>query len=334
MNATGTLNLINKYGKIDVKTWDKNRAKVEVTIVVKAGNESQAQSVFDRIRINFSNNDDFVKAETIIESNKGSWLNLGFNEHTDFQINYQVYMPATAALDLSNRYGDSQVAPLSGKMKVDVQYGSLTIENAGSNLTLDLGYGNGTVLKSGDANVNVSYSKLNFSDVRNMNLTSKYSKLTIGNGAVLTASSRYDEVEVGKVNKMSCNAQYGGVKVGSAESLKFTGQYTDFKVDRLRDNGEFDLTHGGLRIEHVSKGFSRLNLVGKYSDFKLIVEDGASYTFDANAKFAGIAYPDGMVVTYENEKGTSHEVKGHTGTQNARSVIRANLNYGGLKVKQ
>ena len=92
--------------------------------------------------------------------------------------------------------------------------------------------------------------------------------------------------------------------------------------------------YGGLRIENVSKGFAKINLVGKYSDFKIGIEDGASYTLDANANFAGIAYPEGLVVTYEQEKGTSHEVKGHAGTQNARSAIKASLSYGGLKVKQ
>lgn len=334
LNANGTVNLINKYGRIDVKTWEKNRAKVEVTIVVKAGSEAQAQTVFDRIRVDFSNTDDFVKAETIIESGKNYWFNLGMNDHTDFQINYQVYMPATAALDLSNRYGDSQVAPLTSKVKVDVQYGNFRLEGVGATLSLNLGYGNGTIVKSGDANVDVSYSKLNFADVRNVKLTSKYSQLKIDNGADLTADSRYDEFNLVKVANLICTAKYGDMTVGKAESIKAVGQYTDFKIDRLGDNGDFDLAHGGLRIDHVSKGFSKINLVGKYSDFKIGVENGASYTLDANASFAGIAYPDGLVVTYEKEKGTSHEVKGHAGTQNARSAIRASLNYGGLKVKQ
>ncbi len=334
LNANGTVNLVNKYGKIDVKTWDKNRAKIEVTIVVKAGSESQAQTVFDRIRIDFSNDDSFVKAETIIESNKRSWFNFGYNERTEFQINYQVYMPTTAALDLSNKYGDATVAPLTSRVKMDVKYGSFQLDGVGANLTLNLDYGNGTVMKSGDAAVNVSYSKLKFYDVRNVNLTSKYSKLTVTNGADINAESRYDEFDLVKVARLDCTSKYGNLTVGSAESIKAAGQYTDYKIDQLVDNGDFDLMYGGLRITHVSKGFSKINLVGKYSDFKIGVEDGASYTLDANASFAGIAYPTGLVVTYEKEKGTSHEVKGHAGTQNARSAIRANLNYGGLKVKQ
>lgn len=333
INTNGTVSLTNKYGKIDVKTWDKSRAKIEVTIVVKAGSESQAQSVFDRIRINFSSDDSFVKAETIIEANKSNWLIWGDSGNSEFQINYLVHMPASASLDLTNRYGDANVAPLLGKAKVDVKYGSFRLDGIGTGLNVNLDYGNGTVAKAGDANVSVSYSKLNLNEVKNVNLTSKYSKFTIDNGANLTANSRYDDFTLTNVAKLSCTAMYGNLTVGSAESISIDGQYTDIKVDRLKTTGNFDLEYGGLRINNVSKGFSRINLVGTHSDFKIGLEDGASYTLDASANFAGIAYPDRLVVTYEQEKGTSHQVKGHTGS-GARSSIQADLNYGGLKVKQ
>nr|MCU0347380.1 hypothetical protein [Saprospiraceae bacterium] len=187
LNANGTVNLVNKYGKIDVKTWEKNRAKVEVTIVVKAASESQAQSVFNRIRIEFANDDSFVKAETLIESSKGSWFDWGGSDKTEFQINYLVFMPASASLDLSNKYGDALVAPLSGKTKVDVKYGNFRLEGASAGLNVTLDYGNGTIVKSGDATINVSYSKLNLNEVGNVSLTSKYSKLMLDDGGDLMA---------------------------------------------------------------------------------------------------------------------------------------------------
>lgn len=333
ISVDGTVNLINKYGRVDVKTWDKGRAKIEVNIVVKAGNEAQAQAVFNRIHIDFANNDSFVKAETTIEPNKTGWFNFGDSGNSEFQINYLVHMPASASLDLTNRYGDATVAPLLGKAKVDVKYGNFKLDGIGAGLNVNLDYGNGTVARANDANVNVSYSTLNLNEVRNVVLTSKYSKFTVDNGASLTADSRYDEFTLTNLGKLSCTAKYGNLVVGKAEVIAIDGQYTDLKVDRLKTTGDFDLQYGGLRINNVSKGFTKINLVGKHSDFKIGVEDGANYTLDASANFAGIAYPDRLVVTYEQEKGTSHQVKGHTG-QGARSSIQAELNYGGLKVKQ
>ena len=333
INATGTVNLVNKYGKIDLKTWNKSRVKVDVTIVVKARSESAAQDVFDRIRIDFANGDDFVKAETVISSSKSSWWDWG-NNNSEFQINYEVFMPETGALDLSNKYGDAFVAPLTGKASVDVKYGNFRLEGIGGDLNVNLGYGNGTVVKARDASADVSYSKINFNDVQDVNFTTKYSKISVDKGANLKAESRYDQFYLGKVTRLNCQSRYGNVEIGEAESVVAVSRYTDYKITRLQDNGDFDLQYGGLRIEKLAKGFSNVNMVGKYSDFKIDVEEGASYTLDAATNYAGIAYPAGMNVTYEKDKGTSHEVKGHTGTQNARSVIKANLSYGGLKVKQ
>lgn len=334
LNATGTVNLINKYGKVEVKTWDKNRAKIDVTIVVKASSESEAQGIFDRVHIDFTNDDAFVKAETVIESNKSSWWSWGNNSTTEFQVNYQVFMPASASLDLSNKYGDANVAALGGRAKVDVKYGNFRLEGVNGDLAVTLDYGNGTVVKASDADVNTSYSKLNINEVRDISLVSKYSKLTVDKGANIKAESKYDQFYLASIVKLNCQAKYSNLEIGSAESVVAVSSYTDYKIDRLRDNGDFDLQYGGLRIENVSKGFSKINLIGKYSDFKIGVEDGASYTLDAATNYAGIAYPDGLKVTYEKDKGTSHEVKGHAGQQNARSAIRASLNYGGLKVKQ
>ncbi len=333
INATGTVNLINKYGKIDVKTWNKSRVKVDVTIVVKAKSESSAQSVFDRIRIDFTNGEDFVKAETVISSAKSSWWSWG-DDNSEFQINYEVFMPESGALDLQNKYGDAFVASLTGRANIDVKYGNFRLEGVGGDLNVTLGYGNGTVVKARNTSADISYSKINFNDVQDVNFTTKYSKISVDNGANLKAESRYDQFYLSKVNRLNCQSRYGNFEIGEAESVVAVSRYTDFKINRLRDRGDFDLQYGGLRVEKLSKGFSNVNLVGKYSDFKIDVEEGASYTLDAATNYAGIAYPAGMNVTYEKDKGTSHEVKGHTGTQNARSVIKANLSYGGLKVKQ
>ncbi len=333
INATGLVNLINKYGKVDVKVWDKNRAKIDVTIVAKASSESAAQDVFDRVRIDFTSDDNFVKAETVISSTKNSWWNWG-DSKSEFQVNYVVYMPSTASLDLSNKYGDATVEPITGKAHIDVKYGNFRLEGVGGELSLALGYGNGTVVKARNVSADVSYSKLNLNDVQDVNFTTKYSKLFVDKGASLNADSRYDHFNLTKVSRFNCQSRYGNVEVGDAESVIAVSRYTDYKINKLRDNGDFNLEYGGLRVDNLAKGFSNINLDGKYSDFKIHVEDGASYSLDAATNYAGIDYPAGLNVTFEKDKGTSHEVKGHAGTKGARSVIKANLNYGGLKVNQ
>lgn len=333
INPAGTVELSNKYGKVNVKTWEKNRVKIDVTIVVKAAGESEAQRVFDRIRIDFANNDNFVKAETFIETAKSSWWNWSSNS-SEFQVNYEVFMPPAASLNLSNKYGDSFVVPISGKANVDLKYGNFRLEGIEGSLNLTLGYGSGTVVKASNINADISYSKIIINDMKDATMTTNYSKITVDQGRDLSVQSRYDQFSLAKLNRFNCQSRYGNVEIGNVESVIANSRFTDYKIGRLGDKGDFDLQYGGLRIDHLAKGFSAINLTGKYSDFRIEVEEDASFTLDAATNFAGITYPENFNVTYERDKGTSHEVKGHKGTQNARSAIKANLNYGGLRVKQ
>jgi len=336
INATGTVNLKNQYGKVNVKTWEKSRTKIDITIVVKAKSESAAQEVFDRIHIDFANDDNFVKAETVIESSKSSFFDWGWggNSHSEFQINYEVFMPAGGSLELSNKYGDANVEAINGKARVEMKYGNFRLEGVGGGLGITLGYGNGTVIKARDVNADIAYGNINFNDVQDVNMVTKYSKISMDKAAGVKAESRYDHFNLGDIRRFNCQSRYGNVEIGDAESVVAVGKYTDFKIDRLGDNGDFDLQYGGLEVSKLAKGFSTVNLTGKYSDFKIYVAEGASFMLDAASDYAGIAYPAGLSVTYEKEKGTSHEVKGHAGTSGARSVIKANLSYGGLKVRQ
>jgi len=330
ITATGTVDLSNKYGKVDVHSWERNRVKIDVTIVVDARSESSAQEVFDRIQIDFNNDDDFVQAETSIETNKSWW---GGSSKSQFQINYQVYMPESCNLNLSNRYGDSNVEPIAGKADIAVKYGNFQLDGVGGDLKVYLGYGNGTVTKARNVAAEVSYSKINLNEVQDVNFETKYSKVSVDKGASIKADSRYDQFNLADVDRFNCESRYGNVEIGEAETIIAVSRYTDYKVDHLADSGDFDLEYGGLRVADLAKGFSTVVLNGRYSDFKIYVEPGASYTLDGATNYAGIAYPTEMNVTFEKDKGTSHEVKGHVGTSGARSTIKANLSYGGLKVR-
>ena len=68
--ADGMTALYNKYGTVNVKTWQNNAVKIDITIVVNAGSQREADKIFDRIKVNFANAVGYVKAETMIENYK------------------------------------------------------------------------------------------------------------------------------------------------------------------------------------------------------------------------------------------------------------------------
>ena len=112
-----------------------------------------------------------------------------------------------------------------------------------------------------------------------------------------------------------------------------SGRYSDFYLEELTDHADFDLQFGGVTIERVANGFDNITLYGRHTDYKLMLDNGASYQLDAVAESAGISYPERLKIVHEKDHGIAHEVKGYSGSQNAPSVITAKLNYGGLRIK-
>lgn len=336
ISNTGVVSLSNKYGKVDVKTWDKARCKIEVTVVVNARSKSAAETIFDRIRIDFENRNDFVSATTQIDPQNNSWFNWNWTTRGEgeFQINYLVHLPVSASLTLRNKYGDSEVGQISGKAEMDIRYGNLLLQGVDNDLSLKLGYGNGTVIKAHNVSADVEYGKLNLNNAGDINLTSKYSKINVDQANQVTLDSRYDNFNFGQLSRVSTTCKYGDFTIREVNGITAETKYTDFKINRLTGQGKLNLHYGGLSIDKLARGFGELDITGKYADVKIYMEDGSTYVLDVSTKYAGIAYPAGLNITYEKEQGSYHEVKGHVGASGVRSVIKATLEYGGFKIRQ
>ncbi|MFT5764505.1 MAG: hypothetical protein ACI8X3_001936, partial [Saprospiraceae bacterium] len=153
MAADGEVTLSNKYGKINLKTWDRNEVSIEVTITAKSRSESAANEIFKRIKIDFADGSDYVKAETTIEAQKSSWW--GNESKGDFRIDYEVSMPNAASLDLSNKYGDAEIGAIGGGGIFSIKYGNFNVQSVGKDTKIDLGYGNGTIGKTNNVEVNI-----------------------------------------------------------------------------------------------------------------------------------------------------------------------------------
>ncbi len=329
ISADGAVTLKNKYGKIDLETWSQNKVKIDVEIKVNARNQSDADHIFERIKINFSNGADFVNAETTIESTKKSYWGDGKG---DFKINYTVHMPKSCDLNLSNKYGHSKIAEIDGKATISVKYGDLSMDGVNNDCSLSLGYGNATILKANHAVVDVKYSKIKIQEAKNVDVTSKYSKVYIDEASDVRSSSKYDQYRLGKLEELKNEGKYDHFEIENINLINANSKYSDFNVEKLKKEGDFSLEYGNVVIDALLKNFTALRLDGRYADFKINIEEGTNFALDVVAHYAGVKYPMGLEITYEKEKGSSHEVQGYKGSAGA-SPIKARINYGGLKIR-
>ncbi len=330
--SNGTTYLSNKYGKVDVKTWDRNRVKVSVNIIVNASSEERANEVFERISINFSNAADYVKVSTDIESKKSSWWKWSSGDKSDYRINYEVYLPATNNLDIAHKYGDVYVASMRGKVDLDLKYANFKVESIGDDSNINFAYGNGAIVTAKDLNSNVAYGKLNVETAGDISLESKYSQVWIEKAGDVRCETKYDTYRLGDINDFKNYGKYDNFSIDDADNVTLQSKYSSIKVTDVAEDVDLDMEYGSAEYG-LSSNFSEVSMNGKYTSFKVAVPSNANYRLDAVSTYAGINYPDNLEVTREIRKSSSQEVKAYKGAENTAAIIRATLNYGGLKIR-
>ena len=330
--ANGTTYLSNKYGKVNVKTWDRNRVKISVDIVVNANSEEKADQVFDRIKIQFSNANDYVKAITEIESKRSSWWSWNSSDKSDYKINYEVYLPATNNLDLTHKYGDAYVSSMEGKVKLNLKYANFKIEGVGDDSDIEFAYGNGAIKTAKDLTTSLSYGKLDIETANDVSLTTKYSQVRIANAGDIRCETKYDTYQLANIADFKNYGKYDNFTINSARNVSLNGKYSSIDVAKISQGIDLDMEYGSADFG-LAKGFEEVTMNGRYTDFKVLVPAGASYKLDAMSTYAGISYPSNLDVVREISKSSSQEVEGYAGSKNANTVIKARLNYGGLKVR-
>jgi hypothetical protein len=331
INAKHLIILANKYGKIDVKTGASNQAVISVTIKANTSTQADADKIFDRINIAFSEGPDFVKSETTIESQNGSWFSWG-NNSSEYTIDYEVTMPAENNLDLSNKYGNSYIPQMNSWVKIEQKYGDFKMEGANS-ATIALAYGRGSLGSVSGLTVNVSYGKLSSPSLKDVAITSKYSEFKFDKMANVSINSAYDDYEIGDVTNLTINSKYGDYEIGNVDNTAIVSAYTDFKIKQLNNSADFKTSYGDVKIQTVKSNFGTINIDGKYTDYTLGIGSASSYQLDVKTSYGDVNRPASLKHRIDSEKGSSKEISGYVGDGNAKSLIKARLSYGDLVLR-
>jgi hypothetical protein len=324
--ANGMTAIYNKYGTVNVKTWGSNAVKIDITIIVNAKDQRDADKMFERIKVNFANTSGYVKAETMIASKSGWWVE--DNSCQDFKINYEVSMPVNNQLDLKNKYGNAYVATLNGKLTAEIRYGDLRTEAINNDADLNIAYGKAFLTRVNNLYGQLSYSKLSLDQARDVQFDSKYSELNLSVAGAVRLTSKYDDLSFGSLEDLRLQTKYSDVKLQKARAAYFTTQYTDVRITGVGDAIDADMCYGSLKIESLGRNFNDVNIVGKYTDVLIATERGASFRFDAETNYAGLRTPSGATIRRRDDSGAREVVEGYVGDSNAKGVVKARLSYG------
>ena len=331
ISKKGEVAIINKYGNIDMHTWDKSEVQFKVTIKVTATSQSVAEDVFEKISVSFEDGPDRVLAQTEIETKSDYWWNWGRNIKSDFEINYQVYMPISCKVDFANRYGNLDMMDLENDARLDIRYGNFTMGDLDGDLALILAYGNGYSGTVEDVDAEIQYSKIRMESVKNMNAETKYSEMVIKQAEKLLLESKYDQYDLGKIGELVNEGKYDNFKIESCSDLTMESKYTDVKIGSLSKALTAELSYGGIRVDELRKGFDNIAIESAYTGVELHPVPGTPYTLDVDSRYVDLDLPDTPEMK-DKKDGAEHSISTRI-NGGGKSSIRLDMEYGFLKIK-
>jgi hypothetical protein len=314
--------LSNKYGDINIETWDKNEVVIDVKVTVELSSVERSEKLISLIVIDFFESDTALGARTIFDD-KFSSVTRGAGSNS-FSIDYKVRMPGRVDLNVSNRYGDINMADYSGRLTADVRYGNfvalkLLRGNEKPINSISIAYGKGTIEDANWLSVVTRYSSgLSITKVQAMTLDSRYSKTIIDKAGSIVGVLKYDNLTIGEINNLSIEAGYTPIK---AENLKKT----------------LDLTtrYGSFSAATIPVGFEDISIDAGYAGITLGIDQAAKYRLDVKTRYGSLSYCEECLdIIKRIQESNSRELSAIAGGDpNPSASVTIVSSYGSVRLK-
>ncbi|WP_419701936.1 DUF4097 family beta strand repeat-containing protein [Mucilaginibacter sp. NFX135] len=235
--STDELKIENSFGEVSVNTWDRKEFKIEVQIKVYANVDADADKFLDVIQISDNKTAGLAWFKTVIGDN-GSlspelWKGEGKSHIKKIEINYVVYMPAKNTLSITNKYGNTTLPQLKGKVTIHSFYGSLNAKS----------------LSNPQSEIKVRSGDVSIGSLTGGNLQIAFGSLNLSEGDKLNADISYGPVKIGTLHtSANIKVKYcGKLQIATLDKnlkiLDITEAYSGVKVGiNNNENANFDIT--------------------------------------------------------------------------------------------
>jgi len=127
LSKTGTLYLANVSGDIEVLTWKDAQVKIEAVKISKADSLEKAKENAAKVTIEVTGGAERVSVETKYPKRQGGFWG---GDSISVSVDYKVWVPEEAAVEIKSISGDVQIAPIGGKARIDSVSGNVGLRGA------------------------------------------------------------------------------------------------------------------------------------------------------------------------------------------------------------
>ncbi|MCG8310993.1 MAG: hypothetical protein MI975_26640 [Cytophagales bacterium] len=310
INRDTRIEISNKYGNVIINRWDKNVLDLKVDIEARGNSATKTQKILDGIEIDIS--DRISSGGLSIETEIGN-----MSGNSSFSVHYEITMPNTNPLELSNSFGSIYMGSYQGDLDAVVKYGQFQAED----------------LSNANIRIEFSTSRCEIETLKAGRIDLRYSKMSIEEMGDIEISSQFSELEIEEAGTLELDGRYGKFEIEKLKSLKGDLQFSGLDIEYLGESLLLDSRHGnGIKLENVSNRFKEIEIESEFSSVGISLESGASARLifklqhgNLRANGEGINF-DKVIKDY-----TSSAYEGFLRDKNSDSSIRVATRHGNIK---
>lgn len=275
LSPTGTVQIENKYGNVIVNGWDSDKLKVTIDIKVTHRKDENARKLLDRIQPEVTTAGDFIRITSEIVERSSSIFTRYFNKANPFdfdksniKIDYEVYLPTNAELNITNKFGDVVISSWKGDLEANVQHGDMWVNEAISTAKIDMRFGKLDCENLGYGNIKMSNGTVDVESAQKLKIISSGSDIRLHGIAKLELYSSKDEVSLDEIGSLRGDFKFSNVDIASVDTEMFlTLRIAEVEIHKiLTPDAEIDIVQESSEIN--------MDVSGLAFDFRATLEQG------------------------------------------------------------
>lgn len=275
LTNSGKLYLENNYGEISVQGWEKESLLIKMEIEVIHKKSENAQDLLNRIGTSINENKDYIIFKTAIAEKSTGFIAKYWNKANPFdydksnlKINYKVYLPKNAELDITNKFGDIIIEDWTGKFKTNIQHGDLWINGDLNFVDITMKYGKIKAETINYGNIRIKNGKLVIESSQDLRINSSGSTLNLETIKKLELYSSKDEIKIDAINNIRGNLKFTGIQINSLDNeANLELKISDLKISEIRTKSPL------IKLNQESSEIN-INVADTSLKFKATLEEG------------------------------------------------------------
>lgn len=263
------IEITNKYGRIELNTWEKDSVVVKVKMQITQKNASKLEKSLDAFDLDVTNSPYFLVVKTQVDKNK-SQLEAELQKFKEtmlltngsVSIDMSVWLPNNRELRLENKFGDIVMGDYTGETQIALSNGKLRMGEMTKNATINLNFADATIENLPNGRILANYSEIQVKNAGTLRFESKSSTIEIMNSQSLNIDSRRDKFRIRLANKVDA-----------------TGNFTQFRIAELKEKANFRMSFGSLELEKVLSTFSSIFVDSRSADLNLYFSPESKFNF-------------------------------------------------------